>query len=80
MNHNAQLSNEVESLSSKLESSDARLADALKQLAAATTRKQTVERAICRQLSKTHQVLKKAKGNLHNHRTDQEPSGNKSLD
>ena len=64
---NASLLNEVEQLQRILSSKNSKLAETLQQLEAANARKQTVEKAIYRQLNKTHQVLKKAKGNLQQH-------------
>ncbi|XP_018007531.1 LOW QUALITY PROTEIN: uncharacterized protein LOC108665304 [Hyalella azteca] len=61
---NETLSRQVQALQERLQSSNARLTEALEQLNEANARKQSVERAICRQLTKTHQVLRRAKGNL----------------
>ncbi|KAF2364484.1 Centrosomin N-terminal motif 1 [Trinorchestia longiramus] len=61
---NEDLSRQVRALQKRLQSSDSHLAEALEQLKAANARKQSVERAICRQLTKTHQVLRRAKGNM----------------
>ena len=59
---------EVDKLRSQLTEKDVKLLEALKKVESANARKQTVEKAIYRQLSKTHQVLKQAKGNLEQQR------------
>lgn len=61
---NQQLRQERDNLSEKLASTKDTLKDALEKLSRANQRKESVERAICKQLTKTHHVLKKAKGNL----------------
>lgn len=61
---NGRLRAERDSLTEKLSSTKDTLKEALDKLAKANHRKETVERAICKQLSKTHNVLRKAKGNL----------------
>lgn len=55
---------EKEDLSLKLESTKESLKEALQQLSKANQKKESVERAIYRQLTKTHDVLRQAKGNL----------------
>lgn len=61
---NQRLRHERDSLSGKLASTKETLKDTLEKLSKANQRKESVERAICKQLTKTHNVLKKAKGTL----------------
>ncbi|KAG7167934.1 CDK5 regulatory subunit-associated protein 2-like [Homarus americanus] len=61
---NQQLRMERDNLSSKLASTKETLEEALEKLSKANQRKENVERAICKQLYKTHNVLKKAKTHL----------------
>ena len=67
---NACLLSEVERLQRQLSAKDGKLAETYQQLEAANARKQSVEKAIYRQLNKTHQVLKKAKGNLQHQKAE----------
>ncbi|XP_071517453.1 uncharacterized protein [Panulirus ornatus] len=61
---NQQLRLERDTLTAKLASTKDTLKEALEKLAKANQRKENVERAICKQLYKTHDVLKKAKTHL----------------
>ncbi|XP_068210266.1 CDK5 regulatory subunit-associated protein 2-like isoform X2 [Palaemon carinicauda] len=61
---NQRLRQERDSLTGKLVSTKQILKDTLDKLSKANQRKECVERAICKQLTKTHNVLKKAKGPL----------------
>ncbi|XP_064077221.1 uncharacterized protein LOC135194935 [Macrobrachium nipponense] len=61
---NQRLRQERDSLSGKLASTKEILKDTLDKLSKANQRKECVERAICKQLTKTHNVLKKTKGPL----------------
>ncbi|KAL0273781.1 UNVERIFIED_CONTAM: hypothetical protein PYX00_006376 [Menopon gallinae] len=58
------LENENAELRRRLVKTRQALEETLTQLSAANQRKKQVERAICRQLHKTHHVLKRARGNL----------------
>nr|XP_053635633.1 myomegalin-like [Cherax quadricarinatus] len=61
---NQQLRLQRDNLTSKLASTTETLKEALEKLSKANQRKENVERAICKQLYKTHDVLKKAKTHL----------------
>ncbi|XP_050729191.1 rootletin-like isoform X3 [Eriocheir sinensis] len=61
---NQQLREESENLKVHLASTKETLKEALDKLCRANQRKENVERAICKQLHKTHDVLKKAKSHL----------------
>lgn len=61
---NQQLREESENLKVHLISTKETLKEALEKLSRANQRKENVERAICKQLHKTHDVLKKAKTRL----------------
>lgn len=54
------------SLREKLARTKATLADTLTQLNAANMRKKSVQRAICREIHKTHGVLRKARDQFEN--------------
>ncbi|XP_041988339.1 centrosomin isoform X2 [Aricia agestis] len=54
-------------LKQKLARTKATLADTLTQLNAANMKKRSVERAVCREIHKTHSVLRKARDQLEHH-------------
>lgn len=54
-------------LKQKLVRTKTTLADTLAQLNAANMRKRSVQRAICREIHKTHGVLRKARDQFENH-------------
>ena len=61
---NQQLREESTNLKVRLVSTEETLKDAVERLSRANHRKENMERAICKQLHKTHDVLKKAKSHL----------------
>ena len=62
---NSELERQVKHLSEQLKLKDASLADSEKRLMSANARKHTVEKAISRQLTKTHQLLYSEKEKVH---------------
>lgn len=69
-----QLREEKDYLYSELTSTKENLKDALSQLANANQRKESIEKAMVKQLSKTYDVLQKTKGNLARAKTSRNPS------
>ena len=61
---NAELKRQVLELKEQLAKYKRSLQDAVNRISASNKKKEGIEKAICRQLTKTHEVLRKARGNL----------------